>query len=72
MSKIPPLHPMVRGWLLEGPLAEHVRAYIARLRDGRYASSTTARCLGAVAHFAHWMACCSWTSRSRGCASSPR
>jgi len=58
MSKIPLLHPTVRGWLLDGPLAEHVPAYVARLRDGRYASNTSARCLGAVAHFAHWMALC--------------
>ena len=58
MSKIPSLHPTVRGWLLDGPLAEQVPAYIARLRDGRYASNTMARYLGAVAHFAHWMALC--------------
>jgi len=35
---------------------ERAGAYIARLRDGRYASNTMAR--GAVAHFAHWMALC--------------
>jgi integrase/recombinase XerC len=55
MPKIPTLHPTVRGWLLDGPLAEHVPAYVARLKEGRYASNTMARWLGAVAHFAHWM-----------------
>jgi integrase/recombinase XerC len=58
MPKIPALHPTVRGWLFDGPLAEHVPAYVARLSDGRYASNTMVRCLGAVAHFAHWMALC--------------
>ena len=32
MSKIPALHPTVRGWLLDGPLAAHVPAYVARLK----------------------------------------
>jgi integrase/recombinase XerC len=58
MPKIPSLHPTVRGWLLDGLLAEHVPAYVARLKDGRYAPNTVARCLGAVAHFARWMALC--------------
>jgi integrase/recombinase XerC len=55
MPKIPALHPTVRAWLLDGPLAPHVPAYVARLERCAYASSTAARCLGAVAHFAHWM-----------------
>ncbi len=58
MPKFPALHPTVRGWLLDGPLAEHVPAYLARLTEGRYASNTVARSLGALAHFAHWMALC--------------
>ena len=56
MPKIPELHPAVHGWLFDGPLAEHVPAYMARLSEGRYATHTVARSLAAVAHFAHWMA----------------
>jgi integrase len=41
--------------LLDGPLSLHVPAYVARLKRGRYAATTAGRCLGAVAHFAHWM-----------------
>jgi integrase/recombinase XerC len=59
MTKIPALHPTARAWLLEGPLSSHVPAYVARLKRGRYASRTAGRCLGAVAHFAHWMSMCS-------------
>jgi integrase len=58
MQKIPALHPTVRAWLLAGPLSAYVPAYVARLERGGYASSTVARCLGAVAHFAHWMSMC--------------
>jgi integrase len=58
MPKLPALHPTVRGWLLDGPLAKHVSAYVARLADSRYASNTVVRSLGAIAHFAHWMALC--------------
>lgn len=58
MPKFPALHPTVRGWLLDGLLAEYVPAYLGRLTDGRYASNTTVRSLGAFAHFAHWMALC--------------
>lgn len=58
MSKIPALHPTVRAWLLEGPLSAHVAAYVARLRRGRNATNTAGRCLGGVAHFAHWMSMC--------------
>jgi integrase/recombinase XerC len=57
MEKIPSsLHPTVRAWLLDGPLAAHVPPYVARLTQAGYASSTTARCLAAVGHFARWMA----------------
>ena len=59
MTKIPALHPTARAWLLEGPLSPHVPAYVARLKRGRYAVSTARGCLGAVAHFAHWMSLCS-------------
>jgi integrase/recombinase XerC len=58
MTKIPALHLTVRAWLLEGPLAAHVPAYVARLRRGDYATNTSARCLSSVAHFAHWMSMC--------------
>lgn len=58
MSEIPALHKTVRAWLLEGPLAAHVPAYVARLKRGEYAQGTMRRCLGGVAHFAHWMALC--------------
>lgn len=55
MPRIPSLHPVLQGWLLDGPLAAYVPAYLERLQHGRYASSTSRRCLNAVAHFAHWM-----------------
>ena len=69
MTKIPALHPTPRGWLLEGPLSPHVPEYIARLKRGRYADSTARSCLGAVAHFAHWMSLCSLPAHmlSDGC-----
>lgn len=59
MSEISALHPVVRAWLLEGPLSSHVPSYVARLRRGRYAASTTGHCLNGVAHFSHWMVQCS-------------
>ena len=58
MTKIPALSLTVRAWLLEGPLAAHVPAYVVRLRRGDYATNTSARCLSSVAHFAHWMSMC--------------
>jgi len=58
MFEIPVLRATERAWLLDGPLAAFVPAYVARLRQGRYASGTVRRCLGALAHFAHWMALC--------------
>jgi len=58
MTKIPELHPLLRAWLLEGPLSAQVPAYVARLRCGRYAAHTSGRCLNGVAHFAHWMSMC--------------
>ena len=58
MPKIPSLHPVLQGWLLNGPLAAHVPAYLERLERGRYASSTSRRCLNALAHFAHWLSLC--------------
>ena len=58
MIKIPALQPSLRAWLLEGPLSAHVRAYVARLRLGRYAPHTCERNLNALAHFAHWLSMC--------------
>ena len=58
MPEIPGLQPTARAWLLDGPLAAFVPAYVARLKQGRYAPGTVRRCLGALAHFAHWMALC--------------
>jgi integrase/recombinase XerC len=58
MVNIHALHPMVRAWLLEGPVSAYVPAYVARLRRGRYATNTSGRCLNGVAHFAHWMSMC--------------
>ena len=58
MFEIPVLRATERVWLLDGPLAAFVPAYVARLKHGRYASGTVRRCLGALAHFAHWMALC--------------
>lgn len=55
MTKIAALHPTIRVWLLEGPLAAHVPAYVARLRRGGYAAHTSGRYLNGVAHFAHWI-----------------
>jgi integrase len=69
MTKIPALHPTLRAWLLEGPLAAQVPAYVARLKRGRYATHTCGRCLNAVAHFAHWMSTCHLPARmlDEGC-----
>jgi integrase/recombinase XerC len=69
MTKIPALHPSLNGWLLEGPLSAQVPAYVARLKRGRYATHTSARCLNAVAHFAHWMSMCHLPARmlNEGC-----
>lgn len=58
MPEILVLQSTVRAWLLDGPLAEFVPAYVARLKQGRYALGTARRCLGALGHFAHWMALC--------------
>lgn len=43
MPKIPSINPLLQAWLLEGPLAAQVPAYIARLRRGRYATHTSGR-----------------------------
>ena len=45
MPKIPSLHAVLQGWLLDGPLAAYVPAYVERLERGRYASSTSRRWL---------------------------
>lgn len=58
MLEIPALRTAERAWLLDGPLAAFVAAYVGRLKEGRYAPGTVRRCLGALAHFAHWMALC--------------
>jgi len=58
MAEISGLQPAVRAWLLDGPLAAFVPAYVTRLQQGRYAPSTVSQYLGALAHFAHWMALC--------------
>lgn len=63
MTVIPVLHPILRAWLLEGPLSAQVPAYVSRLERGRYATQTRRRCLSAVAHFAHWMSTCSLPAR---------
>jgi integrase/recombinase XerC len=69
MVNIHALHPMVRAWLLEGPVSAHVPAYVARLRRGRYATATSGRYLNGVAHFAHWMSMCHLPARmlDEGC-----
>ncbi len=58
MPKILTIHPLLRAWLLEGPLSAQVPAYVERLRRGRYTTQTCGRCLNGVAHFAHWMSMC--------------
>jgi integrase/recombinase XerC len=69
MTVIPELHPILRAWLLDGPLSAQVPAYVSRLERGRYATQTRRRCLSAVAHFAHWMATWSLSARTldEGC-----
>lgn len=69
MPKIPSITPLLQTWLLEGPLAAQVPAYLARLRRGRYATHTSGRCLNGVAHFAHWMSMCFLPARmlDKGC-----
>lgn len=69
MTKIPELHPLLRAWLLEGPLSAQVASYVARLQRGRYATHTSGRCLNGVAHFAHWMSMCHLPARmlDEGC-----
>jgi len=62
MSEIAALHPVVRAWLLEGPLSSLVPSYVSRLRRGRYSVSSTRQCLNGVAHFSHWMAQCFLTA----------
>ena len=47
MTVIPELHPILRAWLLEGPLSAQVAAYVNRLERGRYAAQTRWRCLSA-------------------------
>jgi integrase/recombinase XerC len=63
MTVIPELHPILRAWLLEGPLSAQIPAYVRRLESGRYACSTRRRWLNAVAHFAHWMSSCRCPAR---------
>ena len=58
MTAVTALHPLIQGWLLEVPLADHVPAYVERLRRGRYAANTASKCLNCVAHFAHWASMC--------------
>jgi len=58
MPKIPSINPLLQAWLLEGPLSAQVPAYVERLRSGRFATSTSARCLNGLAHFAHRMSMC--------------
>jgi len=41
--------------LTEGPIAPHIVAFKQHLADGRYASSTVARYLSYIAHFAPWV-----------------
>jgi hypothetical protein len=53
MTHIAALHPILRAWLLEGPLAAQDPAYVDRLKRGRYAAHTCVRCLNGAAHFAH-------------------
>ena len=67
MTKIAELHPLLRAWLLEGPLSAQVPAYVARLRRGRYATHTSGRCLNGVAHFAYWMSMCHLPARLLAC-----
>ena len=55
MDQDPFASPHAQGWLLNSALAPHVDAFVAHLRRGRYAASTTKRYFSGMAHFAHWM-----------------
>ena len=58
MDSIRTLHPLAKAWLLDGPLAAHLDAYLALLQRGRYSPGSTATYVRALAHFAHWMTRC--------------
>lgn len=55
MDFVTSLHPAPQAWLRNSPLAPHIDAYGAYLRQGRYATNTTRGYLNGVAHFAHWI-----------------
>lgn len=55
MELITSLHPTHKAWLLNSALAPHLTAFIAQLRRGRYATSTTKGYITGIAHFARWM-----------------
>jgi hypothetical protein len=58
MPKMASINPLLRAWLLVGPPAAQVQAYIARRRCGGYATHTSGRCLNGLAHLAPWMSMC--------------
>ena len=58
MPNIPKLHRVSRTWLVDGPLAPYIPAYIAHFRNERYAPSYLSHQLSALAHFAHWQSMC--------------
>lgn len=62
MDSINSLHPLARAWLLDGPLAAHVDAFMELLKRGNYSRQTTGGHIGALAHFAHWMTRCRLTA----------
>lgn len=55
MDFIASLHPTHKAWLVNSALAPHIDAFVAHLRRGRYADSTTKSYITGIAHFAHWM-----------------
>ncbi len=58
MSKFPVANTTVQRWLLDGPLAAYVPAYLDRLRQGHYSENTIKHKLHALAHVGRWMALC--------------
>jgi integrase/recombinase XerC len=58
MDSIRTLHPLAKAWLLDGPLAAHLDAYLELLERGGYSPGSSATYVRALAHFAHWMTRC--------------
>jgi len=58
MNSIVSFHPKSKAWLLCSVLAPYAKTFTARLERDRYASNTTVKYLGSIAHLARWMTLC--------------